>query len=105
MEQRVEPLRYAGEAAQARARLLEAVGGMARATIVRSTDAYVHAEFRSAVFGFMDDVEFRFGPPGAIQVRSASRTGHSDFGVNRERVETLRARFAATPNAATTSAR
>jgi uncharacterized protein (DUF1499 family) len=69
---------------------------MDRACIVQSTDDYVHVEFRSAVFGFVDDVEFYFSPPGTIQVRSAARTGYFDFGVNRERVETLRVRFATT---------
>ena len=104
-EQRVEPLRYDGDAAPARARLLEVLNGMDRARVVQSTDDYVHVEFRSAVFGFVDDVEFYFSPPGIIQVRSASRTGYYDFGVNRQRVETLRARFAATSNAAGTTAR
>jgi len=105
VEQRVEPLRYEGEAARARARLLEVVNGMARARTVRSADDYLHAEFRSAVFAFVDDVEFHFGPPGTIQVRSASPTGYYDFGVNRERIETLRARFAAPSNASGTTAR
>lgn len=41
---------------------------------------YLHAEFRSAVFGFVDDVEFYFSPPGTIQVRSASRTGYCAVG-------------------------
>jgi uncharacterized protein (DUF1499 family) len=95
-EQRVEPLRYEGDAARARARLLEVLNGMDRARIVQSTDDYVHVEFRSAVFGFVDDVEFYFSPPGTIQVRSAARIGYYDFGVNRERVETLRVRFATT---------
>ena len=95
-EQRVEPLRYDGDAAQARARLLDVLNGMERARIVQSTDDYVHAEFRSAVFGFVDDVEFYFSPLGTLQVRSAARTGYYDFGVNRERVETLRVRFATT---------
>jgi uncharacterized protein (DUF1499 family) len=95
-EQRVEPLRYDGDAAEARARLLDVLNGMDRARIVQSTDDYVHVEFRSAVFGFVDDVEFYFSPPGTIQVRSAARIGYSDFGVNRERIETLRVRFATT---------
>ncbi len=104
-EQRVAPLRYDGDAARARARLLEVLNGMDRARVVRSTDDYVHVEFRSAVFGFVDDVEFYFSPPGTIQVRSAARIGYYDFGVNRERVETLRARFATTSNAAGMTAR
>ena len=104
-EKRVAPLRYDGDAARARARLLDVLNGMERARIVQSTDDYVHVEFRSAVFGFVDDVEFYFNPPGMIQVRSAARTGYSDFGVNRERVETLRARFAIPSNATGTTAR
>jgi uncharacterized protein (DUF1499 family) len=104
-EQRVEPLPYAGDAAPARARLLEVLNSMDRARVVQSTDDYVHVEFRSAVFGFVDDVEFYFSPPGIIQVRSASRIGYYDFGVNRERVETLRARFATNSNAAGMTAR
>jgi len=104
-EQRVEPLRYDGDAAPARARLLEVLNGMDRARVVQSTDDYVHVEFRSAVFGFVDDVEFYFSPPGIIQVRSASRTGYYDFGVNRERVETLRARFSTTSNVSGMTAR
>jgi uncharacterized protein (DUF1499 family) len=73
--------------------LLGVLNGMERGLIVQSGDAYIHAEFRSAAFGFVDDVEFQFGPPGVIQVRSASRTGYYDFGVNRERVEAIRAQF------------
>ena len=94
--QRVEALRYSGDAAQAQSRLLSVLNGMERVHIVLVKEAYIHAEFRSALLGFVDDVEFLFTPPGAIQMRSASRLGYSDFGVNRERVEAIRARFAAT---------
>ncbi len=89
-DRRVEPLRYEGDSAQARARLLEVLRGMERVQVQRADDDYLHAEFRSAVFGFVDDVEFYFSPPGVIQVRSASRTGYYDFGVNRKRVERIR---------------
>lgn len=92
--QRIPPLRYDGDPTQARARLLAVLNGSERARIVQSEDDYIHAEFRSAVFGFADDVEFQFGPPGVIQIRSASRIGYYDFGANRERLETIRARFA-----------
>ncbi len=95
-DQQVEPLRYQGAAA-ARAKLLTVLNGMARVKIVQSDPDRITAEFRSALFGFVDDVVFQFGPSGAIQVRSASRSGYYDFGVNRERVETIRARFSAAP--------
>jgi uncharacterized protein (DUF1499 family) len=53
-------------------------------------------EFRTPVIGFIDDVEFRFDDrAGMIHFRSASRLGRSDLGVNRKRMETLRARYRA----------
>ena len=63
-----------------------------RTRIVTETDDYLHAECRSAFFGFVDDLELHLRPTqGIIAVRSAARLGHSDFGVNRKRVENLRA--------------
>jgi uncharacterized protein (DUF1499 family) len=97
--QRVEALRYSGDAAQAQSRLLNVLKGMESVRIVHLEEDYIHAEFRSALLGFVDDVEFLFDPPGAIQMRSASRLGYSDFGVNRERVAAIRARFAASVEA------
>lgn len=91
----VQPLNYSGDAAQARQRLLKVLNSMDRVQIVQADEDFIHAEFRSAVFGFIDDVTFRFDPPGFIQVRSAARTGYYDFGVNRKRVETIRNQFAA----------
>ena len=57
-------------------------------------DDYLHAEFTSAWFRFVDDVEFLVDrEAGVIHVRSASRAGRSDFGVNRRRVEQIRAQL------------
>jgi uncharacterized protein (DUF1499 family) len=61
------------------------------ATFVVEEDRYWRIEFRSRIFRFVDDVEFLFDPESKrIHVRSASRLGHSDLGVNRQRVETIR---------------
>lgn len=64
---------------------------MKRNRIITQTERYLHVEFKSAVMGFVDDVEF-FQPEGKtkIEVRSAARLGYSDFGVNRKRMETFR---------------
>ena len=43
--------------------------------------------------GFVDDIEFYAEPSGLIHVRSAARLGKSDLGVNRKRVEAIRAQF------------
>ena len=59
--------------------------------IVTETPDYLHAECRSAVFGFVDDLELHLRPgEGIIAVRSAARSGKYDFGVNRKRIEKLR---------------
>jgi len=70
------------------------IAEMKEARIAEEEMGYLHAEFRSALFGFVDDVEFRMDEvSGRIDIRSASRTGYYDFGVNRRRVEEIRARF------------
>jgi uncharacterized protein (DUF1499 family) len=67
---------------------------MTRMKIVEEKDDYLHAEARSLIFRFVDDVEFYLpAPEKVIHVRSASRVGYSDMGVNRKRVEEIRRRF------------
>ena len=79
-----------GDAAAAFARLKDLLAGLPRTAIVTATDDYLHAVCRTR-FGFADDVECRLcRPDGVIHVRSASRLGYYDFGVNRARVEALR---------------
>ncbi len=89
--QKVEPLVVDGDPATALARAASAIESMPRARVVASGDGYLHAEYRSAIFRFVDDLELLHDPavPG-FQVRSASRVGHSDVGANRKRVEALR---------------
>ena len=90
----IDPLRYEGTAEKVRKLLIEVVSGMKRARIVAAEERYIHAEFTSAFFRFVDDVEFLLDDgTRAIHVRSASRVGYSDFGVNRRRVEEIRSRF------------
>lgn len=72
-------------------KLAEMIEQMPRAEIVKETPTYLHATFHSKVFRFVDDVEFFYIPEEqAIHVRSASRVGYSDLGVNRARVENIR---------------
>jgi uncharacterized protein (DUF1499 family) len=76
----------------AMAQVRKAVESMPRTTVVRLEGGYLYAEFRSKLMGFVDDVEFLADPAkGVVHVRSASRLGRRDFGVNRERIEKLRA--------------
>ena len=61
---------------------------------IEETGDYLYAEFKSKLMGYVDDVEFyRDSAANAVQVRSASRLGKSDLGVNRKRVEEIRSKL------------
>jgi uncharacterized protein (DUF1499 family) len=90
---RVDPIPFRGTTKEARGAIESVVRSFPRATIVASSGSMVRAEFRTKL-GFVDDVEFRIDEAaGVIHVRSASRTGYWDFGVNRRRVEAVREAF------------
>ena len=98
-DHKIAPLVVPGTTETAHERLveaIEAVEAMPRTRIVTSGDGYLHAESTSSLFRFVDDLELLYDDtvPG-FQVRSASRIGYSDMGVNRKRVEALRGRLAA----------
>ena len=70
------------------------VESMERTKIITETDNYLYAEFASKLMGFVDDVEFYLDrDAGVTHVRSASRLGQSDLGVNRARVQEIRAKL------------
>ena len=89
-----EALTYSGEPVQAREWLEQAIDSMRRVQIAVREANYWCVEFSSALWGFVDDVEFLFDENAKrIEVRSASRVGYSDLGVNRRRIEVIRRRF------------
>jgi len=92
-DHQVAALSFDGDPAGAMTRLtatLRAAGGR----IEQADSGYIHATFRSRIFGFVDDVECLLQPDARqIDIRSASRSGYGDFGANRRRVERLRAAF------------
>jgi uncharacterized protein (DUF1499 family) len=93
-EHYIAPIAFRGSALEAIAAARQAVESMPRATVIRHDGNYLYAEFRSKLMGFVDDVEFTHDDKaGMLHVRSASRLGRRDFGVNRKRVEALRARI------------
>ena len=95
---RVAPLAYGGDAAAALQRLADIIAAQPGATLVTRRGDYLHAEFATALMGFVDDFEARVDAAArTIELRSASRLGHSDLGVNRKRVEAIRVLFEAPP--------
>ena len=90
----VAPLTYKTTPEEAREKLISIIKSMKRSEIVKAEMNYIHVTFKSALFRFVDDVEFSFDDHRkVIDVRSASRIGYSDLGVNRKRVEEIRKRF------------
>lgn len=90
----IAPLTYQGSPAEAIAKLKEIIAASDNAKIITAEHNYIYAEFTSKLMGFVDDVEFYLDPESAtIQVRSASRLGESDLGVNRKRIEAIRRQF------------
>lgn len=87
----IEPLKFSGSADEAWTALQHVLGGRPRVTMVTARPGYLYAEFTSKLMGFVDDVEFLLEGAGAMQVRSASRLGKGDLGVNRARIEAIRA--------------
>jgi len=88
------PLPYLNSGKDSMDRLVSVVRQMKRATIVSATPSYLHVEFRSALFRFVDDVEFLMEDSARlIHFRSASRTGYYDFGVNRKRMKEISDRY------------
>ena len=93
---RIAPLSLSGDGPQTIAKLRAIVASMPGATVVTARPDYLHVSFRTRWLGFVDDAEFWFDPVAqVVQVRSAARVGRRDFGVNRARIEALRARLAA----------
>ena len=92
----IAPLAVRGDGPATMARLAVVIEAMHGARIVERRPDYLYAQYTTELMRFVDDVEFWFDPAaGVIQVRSASRIGHGDRGVNRARIEEIRARLAA----------
>ena len=90
-DHRMEPIPFAGSPDETMQRIEAVIAEMTQTKIVTTEGNYLHAEFRSAIFRFVDDVEFLIDPESQlVHFRSASRVGHSDLGVNRRRMEEIR---------------
>ena len=93
----IEPILITGPPLEAKKHILNILKELKSSEVKVVEDNYIRAEFTSSVFRFVDDVEFYFpdteSKEGIIHVRSASRIGYSDFGVNRKRIEHIRSKF------------
>ena len=92
---RIEPLPLKdGNLATSMTKLAEVLRSLPSTAIVETKPDYIYAQSQTRLLKFVDDVEFWFNPAkGAIDVRSSSRLGRKDFGVNRQRIELVRQKY------------
>lgn len=92
----IAPLPLQGDAAKSLAKIRTIVAGMPGVVIVKDEPGYLYAQCTTRLMKYVDDLEFWADPvAGVLQVRSASRVGRRDLGVNRARVEAIRAQYTA----------
>lgn len=95
-EAAIAPLPLRGDAATTLAKIETVIAAIDGGRVVKAEPGYVYAQFTSRLMRYVDDVEFWFDPAAnVVQVRSASRVGQEDLGVNRARIEAIRARLLA----------
>lgn len=89
-DKKMDPLPFSVSAEDMLERIKKVVLGMDRARLEKQEGLYLHFTFKSRIFGFVDDVEFVVDPANSlVHFRSASRTGHSDLGVNKKRMQKI----------------
>ncbi|MHA1985387.1 MAG: DUF1499 domain-containing protein [Promethearchaeota archaeon] len=87
---KMEPLSYNVIIDEAKTKIKEIIGTFKRTKLITEENNYLHFEFRTATFKFVDDVEFYFDDSAKlIHFRSAAQKGWSDLGVNRKRMKKI----------------
>jgi uncharacterized protein (DUF1499 family) len=90
----IAPIAFTGDGAVAWEKLKKAVGTLPRTTVVTDSSTYLYTQSTTLLLRFTDDVEFLLDETNhVIHLRSSSRLGRKDFGVNRKRIEAIRAAF------------
>ena len=88
---RMKPIQYSSTVDEAKEKIKNLIKSFKRTKLITETENYLHFEFRTATFKFVDDVEFYLDvKEKLIHFRSAARLGWSDMGVNRKRMRKIR---------------
>lgn len=89
-DKKMEPMPFKGNITESQKRIKRILHSLKRVEIKTESTDYLHAIVKSRFFKFKDDVEFLFdNQTNLVHFRSASRSGHYDFGVNRKRMESI----------------
>ncbi|MBY9009462.1 MAG: DUF1499 domain-containing protein [Candidatus Lokiarchaeota archaeon] len=91
---KIDPIQYSGSLSEVKTKIVKILDSLTRSKIITNKENYIHVEFRTATFKFVDDVEFLFDDSEKIiHFRSRARMGYSDMGVNRKRMEIIRDKY------------
>ncbi len=94
-EHYMAPIQYEGSTEDAKKKIMVVIDEMPRTEVLKNKDNYIHVTFTTRIMRFVDDVEFYLPPDEKlIHFRSASRVGYSDMGKNRDRMNTVKEKFA-----------
>ncbi|MCB0407684.1 MAG: DUF1499 domain-containing protein [Bdellovibrionales bacterium] len=89
-QKKMNPISYSQSCASVNEKIINLLNQFPRAKLIQRTETYLHYTFKSQIFGFVDDVEFFIDDiQHLVHFRSASRTGYSDFGANKKRMNQL----------------
>ena len=95
-EHAIAALEFGNRSATGALSSLRSIALKSGARIESESEGYLALSFKSAIFGFVDDLELRVDENARlVHLRSAARVGRSDLGVNRARVEAIRQKYAA----------
>jgi len=93
-QHRINPIQFTGDYINAKKKLLKILHSLPRIKVISNNEQYLQLTQTSLIFRFVDDIEFLFDEEKKeIHFFSMSRVGHSDFGVNRKRMENIRRIF------------
>ncbi|MGP8153490.1 MAG: DUF1499 domain-containing protein [Smithella sp.] len=93
-QHRMKPIRYMGSQQEAQEKLKKIIQTMPRSQIMKDEPGYIDVNFRSRIFGFVDEAEFSFDERNnLIHFRSGAHSGYYDFGVNRSRMRSIAEAF------------
>jgi uncharacterized protein (DUF1499 family) len=85
---KMKPIEYEGTLEDARSKIIGIINSLKRSKIITETNNYIHSEFRTKFWHFIDDVEFYFNDTDKIiHFRSSARFGYYDWGVNKKRMQ------------------
>jgi uncharacterized protein (DUF1499 family) len=93
-DQFLTPWKFNSSLKETKEKLHQIISKMDRSKIVQNHERFIYAVFTSKFFRFKDDLYIYFDTDKQlIHFKSQSRLGHSDLGVNKKRILSIKEKF------------